>query len=109
MLPRGEYRQIESDQNADPNVGRKRMRLTEGSTSLQGISYADVFGTAQEQATVPDILKPSQEQSVLGEEVRLVWGWMKLSPNRIYAAFVAAEQHRPLIFDARPHQLHQIR
>ncbi|KAL1679230.1 hypothetical protein EV122DRAFT_210431 [Schizophyllum commune] len=50
MLPRGEYRQIESDQNADPNVGRKRMRLTEGSTSLQGISYADVFGTAQEHA-----------------------------------------------------------
>ncbi|KAL1718529.1 hypothetical protein EV715DRAFT_200819 [Schizophyllum commune] len=70
MLPRGEYRQIESDQNADPNVGRKRMRLTEGSTSLQGISYADVFGTAQEQATVPDILKPSQEQSVLGEELQ---------------------------------------
>ena len=30
MLARGEYRQIESERNTDPNVGRKGMRLTEG-------------------------------------------------------------------------------
>ncbi|KAI4527136.1 hypothetical protein K525DRAFT_285796 [Schizophyllum commune Loenen D] len=70
MLPRGEYRQIESDQNVDPNVGRKRMRLTEGSTSLQGISYADVFGTAQEQATAPDIFNSAQDHAGLGEELQ---------------------------------------
>ena len=71
MLPRGEYRQIESDQNADPNIGRKRMRLTEGSSSLQGISFADVFGTAQEQAAAPEILKSAQEHAGFGEEVRI--------------------------------------
>ena len=76
MLPRGEYRQIECDQNVDPNVGRKRMRLTEGSASLQGISYADVFGTAQEQATATDISNSTQEHAGFGEEVRLVCEWM---------------------------------
>ncbi|KAL1751586.1 hypothetical protein FB107DRAFT_221664 [Schizophyllum commune] len=70
MLLRGEYRQIESDQNVDPNVGRKRMRLTEGSTSLQGISYADVFGTAQAQATAPDIFNTAQEHAGSGEELQ---------------------------------------
>ncbi|KAL1702949.1 hypothetical protein EV121DRAFT_209048 [Schizophyllum commune] len=70
MLPRGEYKQIESDQNADPNIGRKRMRLTEGSPSLQGISYADVFGAAQEQATSPEIFNSAQEHAGFGEELQ---------------------------------------
>ncbi|KAI5884896.1 uncharacterized protein SCHCODRAFT_02753959 [Schizophyllum commune H4-8] len=70
LLPRGEYRQIESDQNVDPNVGRKRMRLTEGFTSLQGISYADVLGTAQEQKTSPDIFNTAQEHTGSGQELQ---------------------------------------